>query len=114
MKHSTAKPTAAEAERLEAVHALPCLACMMALAVQRQRTEAHHQLSGGVRIGHEATIPLCGWHHRGERPNRKVTNAQMTKYSGPSLALSSKAFHDRFGTDAELLNRTNKLIGRIS
>lgn len=110
MKHSTDKPTPAEAARLEAVRALPCLACMMALRVQVQRTEAHHQLSGNVRIGHDATIPLCEWHHQGKLPNPKVNSAQMEASHGPSLARSSKAFHARFGTDAELLDRTNKLL----
>jgi hypothetical protein len=37
----------------------------------------------------------------------------MEAVYGPSLARSSKAFHAAFGTDDELLARTNKLLEAI-
>lgn len=117
MKHSTGKPTKAEQERLDRLHAMPCLACTMQMAKileyrekQPFRTEAHHLLSGNKRIGHLATIPLCGYHHQGNLKNWPISYAK--KVFGPSLAYSSKAFHARFGPDAELLARTNKLLER--
>lgn len=47
--------------------------------------DIHHLLSGGVRIGHDATIPLCAHHHRGHAP-AGMTQAQAALVLGPSLA----------------------------
>lgn len=40
------------------------------------------------------------------------TQAGIALTFGPSLALSSKIFRERFGTDDELLERTNQLLAR--
>jgi Recombination enhancement, RecA-dependent nuclease len=71
--------------------------------------EIHHLLSGNKRIGHHATIPLSTWHHRGQ-PYPSFNAFLMAETYGPSLARQSKAFHARYGTDQELLERTNKLL----
>ena len=69
--------------------------------------EVHHLLSGNRRRGHQFTIPLCRWHHRSDS---YITKSQATELYGPSLALNSKAFHERYGSDDSLLAKTNELL----
>jgi len=65
MKHSTSKPTKAEANRITRMMLLGCSVCAhLGLWVIAQ--ECHHLLQGGRRLGHWYTIPLCKGHHRGE------------------------------------------------
>lgn len=99
-------------ERLDAIHRLPCLACVQVGCQQPSRTEAHHLVDRGTRKhsgGHLATIPLCGWHHRSE-PLSDHSMRYMQSVYGPSLALASKHFAVVFGTQRELLARTNAVI----
>lgn len=102
--------TAADRKRFEAIKSMPCVACQIrGLRGVCGATEAHHLLSGNRRIGHEATIPLGSWHHRGVRfPGWSI--AKMEAAFGPSLALSSKRFRGEFGSDDELLARVNERI----
>ena len=39
-----------------------------------------------------------------------MTKKDATEVYGPSLALSSKTFHERYGSDEELLAKTNELL----
>ena len=41
------------------------------------------------------------------------THQFMRDEVGPSLAEGSKPFHERFGSDAELLARQNELLGVV-
>lgn len=66
--------------------------------------DVHHVLSGGRRTGHQATLPLCPYHHRGMLPSEAQWHLDM----GPSLANGSKPFHARFGTQSELLDKVNR------
>lgn len=100
----------ARMERFSALWALPCLTCPGCGI-----TEIHHLNGGGhagqKRRGDMFTIPLGAWAHRGvPLPGAKPSTMEMLY--GPSLALTSKAFHARYGTDDELLERTNKLLER--
>lgn len=66
----------------------------------------HHQNlgahAGQKRLGDEATIGLCPWHHRGIfKPPINV---------GPSLAKEPNRFREVFGSDDELLAEENELI----
>jgi hypothetical protein len=111
VKHSTVKPTKAEQARLDALHAMPCLACEFEgnMLAQPMRTEAHHLVDKGTREhsgGHMATIPLCGWHHRGELPYR-MSSAGMRALYGPSLAREKRDFVVAYGSERELLAITN-------
>jgi hypothetical protein len=85
-----------------------CICCRILLG-EYVETEVNHILSGGVRVGHEATYCLCPWHHRGV-PNMGWTARMMEDRYGPSLARGSKPFHRAFGSDAELLDYQNKLL----
>jgi hypothetical protein len=111
VKHSTGKPTKAEQERLDALHSMPCLACEFEknMLPQPLPTEAHHLTDKGTRLhsgGHGATIPLCGWHHRGEPAGTLYVREMRTLY-GPSLALQKREFIAAYGSERELLAITN-------
>jgi len=59
---------------------------------------AHHLLSGGRRIGHMHTIPLCQPCHVGDELSTHKTK---------------RKFREIYGTDEELLTRTNELIAQF-
>lgn len=114
MKHSTRTPTKAERDRLDAIHALPCLACELEKHMfgQPNKTEAHHLVDKGTRKhsgGHMATIPLCGWHHRGE-PCGYLYKREMKALYGPSFELNKREFVACYGTERELLAITDKRL----
>lgn len=112
MKHSTGTPTKAQVRRFEALQVLGCIACRKR-GYKHYPAEIHHLNLGGKagqkRRGHDFTIPLCAWHHRGDSGMFKVSS-NLERF-GPSLAKSSKAFRIEFGTDDELLSEVNALIG---
>lgn len=112
MKHSTGKPTKAEAARMARLKEMPCLCCSQQKVPQPSPTEIHHLLSGNKRRGHLFTIPLCGWHHRGLLPSDEMflIDDFARKCIGESLAWSPTKFRAHFGTDDELLARTNTLL----
>ena len=92
------------------IKALPCIACELEECAQLQPTEAHHLNLGGKagqkRRGDDYSIPLCAWHHRSVPPEG-MRSGDAVFYMGPSLAGSSKRFRELYGTDDELLERTN-------
>lgn len=98
--------TKADRAHFERLKAKACVCCRIEGCPQPNPTTAHHLLSGGRRRGHQQSVPLCGWHHQGVRlPG--ASNEQMLMLCGPSLANGSKAFHERYGTDDELLSKSN-------
>jgi hypothetical protein len=60
-------------------------------------------------LGHDFTIPLCGWHHVGRPPEGHDSKWAETNL-GPSLAKQSKKFREKYGSDQHLLDYTNGLI----
>lgn len=104
----------ADRQRFEQLKQMPCIACdwMDAMFVCG-RTEIHHLLSGGRRIGHQATVPMGAYHHR-KVPLGGSSIEDMRKVFGPSIADGSKAFHERFPSDAELLELTNQKLQQES
>lgn len=110
MKHSTGKPTKTEAARFDRMKELGlCVACYQRGERRFQPIDIHHLLSGNRRIGHMATVSLCGWHHRGIPPFG-WGDAEALADLGPSLANGSKPFRATFGTDAELLEIQNAIL----
>ena len=109
MSSSLNAPTKAERERFSYFASIGCIACRLAQQADCGVTEAHHLLSGNKRRGHEYTIPLGSWHHRGEPPHG-LTAKQATMIFGPSLARMSRNFREQYGDDSFLLAETN---GRI-
>lgn len=106
---STTTPTAEESAWLVAVKEGPCLACLIFTGRKFLGCDAHHLLSGGVRIGHLATIGLCAWHHRAV-PELGYP-ATMRELFGPSLMDGSKLFRAAYGADAELLALQKQVLG---
>lgn len=105
---SSRRITAAQAERFGQIKAGRCVACWKRGMVTIG-CDAHHLLSGGRRIGHDATVALCAHHHRGI-PFDGVTPPQMRFQYGPSLMDGSKTFRAAYGTDAELLDLQEQML----
>lgn len=102
----------ADKKRLDIIHRLPCVACVQEGCNQPSRTEAHHLVTNGYRKhsgGHQATIPLCSWHHRAE-PAWGSSVKDMASYYGPSMATHKREFIVRYGTQRELLSRVDSVI----
>jgi hypothetical protein len=104
--------TKAEQARFDAIKHGGCVACMQrGIDMAGQGLiHVHHLLSGGRRIGHMATIGLCVWHHVAAL-FFGCAHAEMRETYGPSLAEGSKPFHAEFGTDKELLDMQNAILG---
>lgn len=116
--HSTKPPTVEEQVRFEAMRRIGCIACLKNQEVGRasatlvlRRLEIHHLLSGGRRIGHEATICLCHFHHQAKfLPYVDYGYTAQAEAFGPSLEREPRRFHEVYGTDQELLARQNELL----
>lgn len=71
MMNSKRPPTKYEAERIEAMMRLGCVACAH-IGIVHIAQECHHILSGGRRLGHWFTLPLCRGHHQGDWNSEQV------------------------------------------
>lgn len=105
---STGTPTKAQQERFEAIRSVGCVSCLR-LGI-RSACEIHHLTIGGrhgqKRRGHDFTIGLCPWHHRGD-----PSGVWSTEALGPSYAREPRRFREEFGCDDFLLGYQNELIG---
>jgi hypothetical protein len=91
----------ADLARFDKLHRLGCICCLRAGSGYRA-PDIHHVLSGGRRIGHHATLPLCPNHHR------FPSNGSVV---GPSLADGSRTFSAKWGSQEQLLKEVNEMIG---
>lgn len=100
---STGTPTKAQASRFFAIKEIGCIVCLVRGV--RRAAEIHHMTIGGLhgqkRRGHDFTVGLCSWHHRGENAFGSQKLGEETY--GPSYALSPKFFREAFGNDDALL-----------
>lgn len=104
--------TAADREWMGKVAAHGCVACRKRFGVH-EPTTVHHITSGGRRMGHLFTIPLCPWHHMGlVRP--QMTTSRMTATYGPSFAKDKGEFERVFGTELDLLEEVRRELGSKS
>jgi hypothetical protein len=115
--HSTKKPTKFEQARLNAIHNMECIAChIVGVPIQPFPTEAHHIVDKGYRKhsgGHLSTLPLCGWHHRGQL-KEGFPSGEMQYHYGYSFALDKKKFAANIGNERYLLEIVNrKLEGKL-
>lgn len=108
---STGKPTTEQVARFEAIHHFGCIACRMRGLTTP--AEIHHLTIGGrhgqKRRGHDFSVGLCPWHHRGE-PMFALSHILCECRFGPSYAREPRRFREVFGQDDELLARQNCLI----
>lgn len=107
-KRSIPAPTVAQQKRFDAITQIGCVACLMDVRGY-QPCEIHHLNSGGRNIGHDATVGLCPWHHRGMPPNN-IGNREAERMFGPSFAHTPRAFRERYGDEKELLEIQNNML----
>lgn len=115
----TSRPTISARHRWSEFRELGCIACILeggARGEDRSATPAdvHHEVEGSVRTGHDRTVPLCPWHHRGVRPTARdgslIDTALLVDEVGPSLALHPEAFKARYGTFEDLFLATEAAL----
>jgi hypothetical protein len=113
----TVSPKARE-HRYRRLKEMGCIACRLEgeRLAQCGPTEIHHLNEGGKagqkRRGDEFTIALGKWHHQGVSVGN-ATNAGMARLFGPSLAKQSREFRKRYGSDDELLAKTDQRIAEM-
>lgn len=101
--------TKADLARREAIHAGNCMACaQIGEDLTNSGYVQWHHTAG--KKHHQLTCGICLWHHMA-RPMFVLSHQECRDRFGPSLAEGSKPFHQRFGTNAELLARQNALLG---
>lgn len=116
MSHSTGRPTKAQNVRLDAVSRMRCVCCEIEGVPQPFPTEVDHLVDKGYRIhsgGHDATIPVCGWHHRGVCRDGMSSDTMKAHY-GPSFFLQAKTAAKWYGTKRDLLARVNAKLARVA
>lgn len=102
-------PRIAEIERFAKLYALGCVVSRVYYG-RWEPADIHHLVEGRKRLGHQFTIPLSPWFHRGVPADLDMRPSEATEKYGPSLALNKRAFVAKYGTERELLEQTNKLI----
>ena len=92
--------TKVEKAWLDAICRVGCIVCRLQ-GLGATPAEPHHLLlKSGRRMGHLFTIPLCPEHHRGHRNDAKCISRHPYR----------SAFEARYGTEAQLLERTKELV----
>ena len=84
-----------------------CIACKKE-GIERF-PEIHHLVSG-YRMGHESTIPLCSWHHRGVPVDIDFSKSQTAQWMGPSMAENKREFEEKYGSELELLREIDQWL----
>lgn len=103
--------TKADEERRRLIHEGGCMACAQrGINMAGSGYVQWHHLNG--KKHHDQTIGCCLWHHQG-RPMYEMTEKQCRDYFGPSLFHEKKAFHAAFGSNAELLERQNRILADL-
>lgn len=97
--------------RFGRIYEIGCIACYKRgwfneCQVHHQNLDEH---AGQKRIGDEATIGLCPWHHVGE-PIGNVSLTDCRRLMGPSMKHEPVKFREVFGSDQDLLRLQNELI----
>ncbi len=108
MKRSIPAPTVAQKTRQMLIREIGCAACLLD-GHGRTPCEIHHLNDRGRNISQDHTVGLCEWHHRGV-PRGALRPSEMEALAGPSLARAPRAFHERYGSDAELLEAQNRMV----
>lgn len=93
-------PTAEEREWMDAITTIGCIACLLD-GLAGVPGAVHHILRGGRRIGHLHSICLCDpGHHQNGQDKGLISRHPWTA-----------RFEARYGTEAELLERSRALVG---
>jgi hypothetical protein len=105
--------TVADVERFGELYRLGCVVSRLIDLDRWEPADIHHRVEGRTRLGHQSTIPLSPWFHRGVPSRFDMRPSEATKALGPSLAINKRAFVEQFGTERQLLELTNELLGLI-
>lgn len=109
---STGNPTVAQRQRMDAIKDIGCVIAQ-ALGLGFVSCEIHHLIVGGKhgqkRRGHDFTIGLNSWSHRGEPFNGMSADTREQLF-GPSYAKQQGRFRQEVGNDDYLLDLQNTLI----
>jgi hypothetical protein len=110
------EPTLAQELRWDLIRQIGCLACRLRFPKLMRLCEIHHLTRGGhhgmPRLGHDHTIGLCAWHHRGE-PEGSTRARKLRAWLGPSYFHEAVDFREVFGDDEFLLEAQNQLVERF-
>jgi len=109
---STGKPTAAQQARMDAITEIGCIVAH-SLGLGHVPCEVHHLTvsgkHGAKRRGHDFTVGLNSWSHRGE-PFGGMSAETCERLFGPSYAKQPRRFRQEIGSDDYLLDLQNTLI----
>ncbi|WP_369913908.1 Ref family recombination enhancement nuclease [Xanthomonas sp. NCPPB 3005] len=109
---STSTPTRAQQARFDVIRDIGCIVAH-SRGLGYVPAEIHHLTIGGKhgapRRGHDYTVGLNSWSHRGE-PFGGMSAAQCEALFGPSYARQPRAFREQIGRDDYLLDLQNTLI----
>jgi len=95
-------PTQEEREWMDAIVASGCIACRLdSLPAKGLPCAVHHILSGGRRMGHLFTLPLCDPGHHQNGGQFGITSRHPWKAQ----------FEAKYGTELELLARLRAELG---
>jgi hypothetical protein len=89
----------AERDWMDKICALGCIICRLFHNIFSP-AEPHHMLSGGRKLGHLFTIPLCPLHHRSGRNDAEVVSRDQNQ----------RRFEKRYGKESDLLEKTRELV----
>mgnify|MGYP003143239513 FL=1 len=99
-------PRKAEKEWMDKICQVGCIVCWKEMDVYSP-AEPHHIVSGSLnprgRKDHMLTIPLCPAHHRFNLNNDQCVSRHYYKAE----------FEKRYGTEAELLEQTKKMVEKL-
>lgn len=109
---STGNPTKAQQSRFIAIRDIGCVVALR-LGIGYVPCDIHHLTIGGKhgqkRRGHDFTVGLNPWSHRGV-PFNGWSAQQCEAMLGPSYALEPVRFRAQVGDDESLLAEQNRLI----
>lgn len=110
---STGNPTKAQQARFDAIREVGCIVAKRN-GLGFVPCEIHHLTVGGhhgqKRRGHDATIGLNSWSHRGV-PLPGWNAAHCERVFGPSYAREPRRFREEIGDDDTLLAYQDGLLG---
>lgn len=109
---STGKPTKAEQERLDAIKEIGCIVARLR-GLGFVPCDVHHLTTGGKhgqkRLGHDKTVGLNAWSHRGDWSQVEHSEKYAFDAFGPSYARTPRAFRALY-PDSLLLETQNEWI----
>lgn len=106
-RRSGGTPTKAQRRRWGIMQEIGCIPCILEGDLRGENRRGTQpdmdHIVEGYRLGHDETYASCPWHHRGVPPIMKAQIFKFTGQLGPSKAVNPSKFHERYGSDYDLL-----------